>query len=170
LAHAIFTRDDTDDRYRDAKGRFKRVEGGEIKTWELSRSIQHLCPDPDDPVRRNVEFFVPLRNMIEHRYARMLEAVVAGRAQSYIVNFEEKVAAEFGQLESLGQALRLPVFLTSLSEDSVAAAEGGRGRGRGPDALEVQPLLASRRRREPFQDQGRGRLAVSRHRHSVLHP
>ncbi len=122
-AHAIFTRDGTDYRYRDAKGRFKRVEGGEIKTWELSRSIQHLCPDPDDPVRRNVEFFVPLRNMIEHRYARMLEAVVAGRAQSYIVNFEEKVAAEFGQLESLGQALRLPVFLTSLSEDSVAAVK-----------------------------------------------
>jgi hypothetical protein len=70
-----------------------------------------------------VGFFIALRNIVEHRYAQMLEAAVAGRAQSYIVNFEEKGVAEFGQAESLGQALRLPVFLTSLREESVAAVK-----------------------------------------------
>ena len=118
LAHALFTRDGLDFRYRDDRGRFQRVDGGQIKTWELSRCVKELYPHINDPVRRNIEFFIPLRNMVEHRYAHMLEAVIAGRAQSYILNFEHKVIAEFGVPESLASVLRLPVFLTTLTEDA----------------------------------------------------
>jgi Protein of unknown function (DUF3644) len=121
LAQAILTRDGVDFTYRD--GTRPILVDGEPKTWELARAITHLYPNSNDPVRRNVEFFLRLRNKIEHRHSQMLEAVVAGRAQSYIVNFEEKVVAEFGRGESLGQALRLPVFLTSLSDDAVAAVK-----------------------------------------------
>ncbi len=70
-----------------------------------------------------MEFFIRFRNKIEHRYSPIVEAVIAGKAQSYIVNFEEKVVKEFGQPESLGQSLRLPVFLTTLTEDAVAAVK-----------------------------------------------
>lgn len=121
LAHAVFKRDGIDYRYWNDK-KVVRVDG-EPRTWDLGMSIKELYQDANDPVRRNVEFFIRFRNKIEHRYSPIVEAVIAGKAQSYIVNFEEKLVREFGQRESLGQALHLPVFLTTLTEDAVAAVK-----------------------------------------------
>jgi hypothetical protein len=121
LAQAILTRDGVDFTYRD--GTKPILVDGEPKTWELARAITHIYPNSNDPVRRNLEFFLRFRNKIEHRHSPMVEAVIAGRAQSYIINFEEKVVTEFGKAESLGQALRLPVFLTTLTDDAVAAVK-----------------------------------------------
>jgi hypothetical protein len=123
LCHAIFTRDRIDFRYWTKINRRRQVqrEDGEPKTWDLRRSIRELYSDENDPIRRNVEFFVALRNRIEHRHARMLEPLVAGRVQSLIINFESKLTAEFGTDEGLGSFLRLPIFLSTLTEDAQAA-------------------------------------------------
>jgi hypothetical protein len=54
--------------YRESNGRrFARVDG-EIKTWELERCLREAFPSDKDPVRANVEFFVKIRNKVEHRY------------------------------------------------------------------------------------------------------
>jgi hypothetical protein len=125
LCHAIFTQKGVDFRYWekvDGRKRLKR-ENGEPLTWDLRRCLRELYSDENDPVRRNVEFFIAFRNMIEHRHARMAEPVVAGRAQSLILNFESKLTAEFGTTEGLGSSLRLPIFLSSLTEDAQAAVK-----------------------------------------------
>jgi hypothetical protein len=61
--------------------------------------------------------------MVEHRHARLAEPLVAGRAQSLILNFESKLTAEFGSDEGLSSSLRLPIFLSTLTTDAQAAVK-----------------------------------------------
>ncbi|TMC07902.1 MAG: DUF3644 domain-containing protein, partial [Chloroflexi bacterium] len=125
LCHAIFTQRQVDYRYwKKVEGRRRlQREDGEPKTWDLRQCLRKLYSDENDPVRRNVEFFIAFRNMIEHRHARMVEPVVAGRAQSLILNFEAKLTAEFGAVEGLGSSLRLPIFLSTLTGDAQEAVK-----------------------------------------------
>ncbi len=78
LHHARFERDGVDYRYRDGDGRrFVRVDG-EIKRWELARCLREAFSDERSPMRANVDFFVKVRNEIEHRYERLLAVALAG--------------------------------------------------------------------------------------------
>jgi hypothetical protein len=120
MLHARFIRDDVDFRYRNTNGRFQRVDG-EIKTWELASCLRVAYPDEHSVVRCNVEFFIRLRNKIEHRYEQLLAAVVAGKTQAHVLNYEEQLVAIFGAAESMGDSLRFPIFLSSLTPDAVEA-------------------------------------------------
>ena len=71
--------------------------------------------------RSNVEFFIGFRNKIEHHYERLLEALVAGKCQSHILNYEATLVELFGQEEGLADQLRFPIFVSSLTEDAVEA-------------------------------------------------
>jgi hypothetical protein len=105
---------------------------GEPKVWELAKCIRERIADERDPVRANLEFFLKFRNKIEHRYdAKAMAALglmIAGKAQSYICNFEDMLVGEFGAKESLATELRFPVFLTTLTPEAVAAVKAVRSR------------------------------------------
>jgi hypothetical protein len=121
LHHARFERDGVDYRYREPDGRhFVRVDG-EIKTWELARCLREAFPSEKDPVRANVEFFIKVRNKIEHRYEKLLATALAGKSQAYVLNYEETLTSWFGAKEGLGDDLRFPVFVSSLTPDAVKA-------------------------------------------------
>lgn len=120
LLHARFERDGVDFYYRDTRGRRKRIDG-DFMTWDLARCIKEVFPNQDHPVRRNVEFFIGFRNKIEHRYEQLLESVVAGKAQSFVINYEQMLSETFGMKESLSDRLRFPIFLTSLTDAGVGA-------------------------------------------------
>ena len=120
LLHARFERDNIDFRYWLNGRRLERVDG-EPKTWSLARCLREEFPDENNPVRRNVEFFIKLRDKIEHRYAELIAAVVAGKTQAHVLNYEEALTARFGAQESLGDALRFPVFTSSLTPAAVTA-------------------------------------------------
>lgn len=120
VIHAKFDRDDIDYWYRDDRGRRIKVEG-DFKCWELAKCIKEIFPNQEHPVRRNVEFFIGFRNKIEHRYEKLLEPVIAGKAQSLIMNYEQLLVETFGVPEALADELRFPVFLSSLSENALAA-------------------------------------------------
>jgi len=105
LLHAEFTRDKVDYRYwrRDNPRLLEKVDG-EPKRWELAKCVRERWPDDKDPVRANLEFFIGLRNKVEHRYAKQqqaLAAVVGGQAQSLLLNYEEELVSEFGAASSL---------------------------------------------------------------------
>lgn len=115
LLHAQFERSGVDYRYWNKRGtRLVKVDG-EPKTWELSECVKNRW-QADDPVRRNLEFFIGLRNKIEHRFDDAVAAAAAGHAQANLLNFDEELAAEFGAVESIADRLRFPVFLKSLTE------------------------------------------------------
>jgi Domain of unknown function (DUF3644) len=120
LLHARFQRDDIDFRHWLDGRRLERVDG-EPKTWSLRRCVREEYPDENDPVRRNVEFFIKLRDKIEHRYAEPIAAAVAGKTQAHVLNYEEALVERFGAQESLGDALRFPVFTSSLTPAGVTA-------------------------------------------------
>jgi hypothetical protein len=61
-------------------------------------------------VRANVEFFIKVRNKIEHRYQQLLATALAGKTQAHVLNYEETLTAWFGAEEGLGDSLRFPVF------------------------------------------------------------
>jgi hypothetical protein len=125
LLHARFIRDNIDYRYpdKDNPRRFVKVDG-EYKRWELARCVQERWPDPDDPVRKNLEFFIGLRNRIEHRHARQdknLALAVSGHAQALLLNFEEELTSTFGADYSLATVLRFPIFVGTFTTEGTEA-------------------------------------------------
>lgn len=129
LLHAELTRDNIDFRYWDRK-RGKRARlvkvNDEPKTWELSRCVEKRWK-PSDPVRKNIEFFVGLRDKIEHRYQEATIVTVAGHAQAHVLNYEAELVSQFGKAESLASVLRFPVFLTSLTSEGIEALKKLKG-------------------------------------------
>jgi hypothetical protein len=126
LLHAEFVRDDVDFRYwesrPDGRRRLVRVDG-DPKTWELAHCARERWPKETDPVRRNLEFFIGLRNRIEHRHQEAIGMAVAGHAQAMILNYENELVAAFGNDEGLADRLRFPVFVSSITPEGVAAVK-----------------------------------------------
>lgn len=121
LLHAEFARDKVDCRYWRTVGKRRYLDriDGEPKQWELARSVRERWPSGQEPVRANLEFFVGLRNKIEHRYAKRaqlaLTAILGGQAQALLLNYEEELVAQFGVEHSLATRLRFPVFIGSFT-------------------------------------------------------
>lgn len=125
LLHARFTRDGIEFRYRDRMRprQFVRVDG-EYKRWELARSIAEHWHDTANPTRRNLEFFIALRNRVEHRHASAdanLGLSVAGHAQAHVHNFENELVSTFGPAHSLATTLRFPVFVGTFTTEGTDA-------------------------------------------------
>ncbi|MFH5207875.1 DUF3644 domain-containing protein [Antrihabitans sp. NCIMB 15449] len=124
LFHAEFSRDGIDIRYRskDNPRRFDKVDG-EPKRWELAKCVTHRWPS-EGAVRANLEFFIALRNKIEHRYTRHqteLALAVGGMSQALLLNFEEELTSKFGTQNSLAARLRFPIFIGTFTEDGERA-------------------------------------------------
>lgn len=102
--------------YRESGGRrlFKRNPDGSKKTWDLSQCVKHEFKD-NDPIRANVEFFIGLRNRVEHRFQDSVLVATAAEAHACIINFETELVRRFGASETLGTELKFPVFVQSLS-------------------------------------------------------
>lgn len=125
LLHARFLRDGIDYRYHDRENprRFVKVDG-EFKRWELARCAEERWPDPNDAVRKNLEFFIGLRNRIEHRHTRQdknLALAVNGHAQALLLNFEAQLTSTFGSDYSLATVLRFPIFVGTFTTEGTEA-------------------------------------------------
>ncbi|MEK0245347.1 DUF3644 domain-containing protein [Bifidobacterium mongoliense] len=116
LLHADRVRRKAEIFYRENDGRhiFKRNPDGSKKTWDLSQCLKYEFKD-NDPIRKNIEFFIGLRNHVEHRYQDSILAVTAAEAHACIINFESELVRRFGPSESLGTDLKFPIFVQSFS-------------------------------------------------------
>jgi hypothetical protein len=120
LLHARFCRDGVDYRYWSLTKptRLERVDG-EVKHWELAKCVKRRWQSDGDPTRKNLEFFIALRNKIEHRHSRFDEALaiaVAGKAQALLLNFEKELTTEFGAKFTMASILRFPLFIGTFTE------------------------------------------------------
>jgi hypothetical protein len=116
LLQAEFHQAGTDMRYRSTKGHLNKVDG-EPKRWDLARCARERWPNPNNPVRANVDLTVRIRNKVEHRWTERVSLLVAGRAQALVSNYEDELVTHFGEAQSLGGSLRFPVFVGALSRD-----------------------------------------------------
>ena len=126
LFHAIFLRKRMKPYYR-KKGStrpYERVDG-EYKTWELSECVQQFYKDQNPALRKNLEFFIGLRNKIEHRFLPELDIEIFGECQAMLMNFETLLAAEFGTKQALVGGLPYALqFSKTLAPTQLIAMRG----------------------------------------------
>lgn len=106
LLHAYFNHTIGDKYfYKEKNGRFKLIEG-EKKAWELRTCIQKYN-NLTDGVKSNLEFFIRLRNKIEHRTISRDEIglMIFGECQSLLYNYENELVKLFGDEYALNESL-----------------------------------------------------------------
>ena len=124
LFHAIFFNRKTKPFYRKEKNRrhFMRVDG-DRKAWELTICLERYWEGNNPPERTNIQFFVGLRNKIEHRSMPALDMSIFGECQALLFNFEDLIVREFGAKYALNESLSLALqFSCTRSEQQEKAA------------------------------------------------
>lgn len=96
------------------------LEGGQEKaldTWEL---IAAAFPGSRNlGLRRNVQFWIGLRNRISHHQLPALDAIVIPQAQAGLLNLESVLSDHFGPDYLLGGALSVPLQLAGFRDPGV---------------------------------------------------
>lgn len=93
--------------YKDKKKPWRYdIIDGEKKAWELSTCINRYG-NLGEPVRKNLEFFIKLRNKIEHRHVdtREIDALIFGECQALLYNYENLLRELFGKEYGLNESL-----------------------------------------------------------------
>jgi hypothetical protein len=126
LLHAIVLRGGGKPFYKAPNGRFDKVDG-DFRHWELGECArQHWKDSPHDPVRRNLEFFIPLRNKIEHRHLPALDNAVFGECQALLLNFDEALGQHFGKSNQIRESLSFSLQLFPSGESFAHAVKGNK--------------------------------------------
>ena len=94
--------------YKEKNGRYQVIDEKtkERKAWELSTCINEYG-NLSEPVRVNLEFFIHLRNKIEHRNVteREVDTLIFGECQSLLYNYENLLIQIFGEEYALNESL-----------------------------------------------------------------
>lgn len=91
--------------YKDKPNRYVIIDGDK-KAWELSECIKQF-KKLSDPVRKNLEFFIKIRNKIEHRHVdpKEVDVSIFGECQSMLFNYENTLTSLFGSGYSINESL-----------------------------------------------------------------
>ncbi|MDP2246833.1 MAG: DUF3644 domain-containing protein, partial [Nitrosomonadales bacterium] len=105
LFHASFNNSIGDRYYYKKKGKYEIIDG-ERKAWELGTCIKKYA-QLTDPVEKNLNFFILLRNKIEHRHINKseIDTLIFGECQAFLYNYENLLINLFGYQYALNEAL-----------------------------------------------------------------
>jgi hypothetical protein len=98
--------------------RYKYING-ERMSQPLEWFVKEQYANSNDAIRANLEFFIKLRNKIEHRHTGSDEAlltIVNGECHSMILNYEEFITSFGGPENSLGRNLHFPIFIGGFTD------------------------------------------------------
>ncbi|MDZ7742217.1 MAG: DUF3644 domain-containing protein [Bacteroidota bacterium] len=109
--------------YKKKGSKFYDIIDGERRAWELKTCITKFGK-LDKPVRANLEFFIKLRNKIEHRYIGKEEigTIIFGECQALLYNFENFIVNTFGDEFALNESLAFALQFSKLRTTSQAKA------------------------------------------------
>lgn len=116
--HSYFHSENIKYYYKDKKTKkFVKVDG-ENKSWDITECIKHYKYF-DKGVKANLEFFIQLRNKVEHRDLTDsdLEMITIGECQSLLYNYETFVISNFGEEYSINESLRFALQFSTLKTD-----------------------------------------------------
>lgn len=117
VLQAVCERDGLDYYQRNEHGhQIKIGRRAKVKdTWEL---VGLVLADPSyQALGANLDFFLRLRHQIAHRYIPALDTAVVGEAQAMLLNFENVLAAKFGEEAVLGEKLAVPLQLSGFRSE-----------------------------------------------------
>ncbi|QIN81849.1 DUF3644 domain-containing protein [Rubrobacter tropicus] len=109
--------------YKDKNGaRYQKIDG-EKKAWELATCMSEYG-SLSEPVTKNLQFFIKLRNKIEHRHIdkREVDTLIFGECQALLYNFETTLIQLFGKEYALNEALVYSLQLSHLRTSEQEAA------------------------------------------------
>ncbi len=88
---------------------------GERKAWELKTCIRKYNK-LSNAVKANLEFFIKLRNKIEHRHIDKdsIGTIIFGECQSLLNNFEDFVVKCFGEQYAINESLAFALQFSQL--------------------------------------------------------
>ena len=91
--------------YKKDNGRYQVIDG-ERKAWELKTCINGYG-SLSEPVKANLDFFIGLRNKIEHHNVteREVDVLIFGECQSLLYNYESLLIQVFGEEYALNESL-----------------------------------------------------------------
>ena len=127
LFHAVFFRRKVKPYYRErVRRRYVRVDG-DCKHWELDECLrQYFGDNTQDPVRRNLQFFIPLRNKIEHRSLPELDSTIFGECQAMLLNLDDMLEKEFNARYRIRESLSFALQMYPSSETLAEAVRRNR--------------------------------------------
>ncbi|NRA81945.1 MAG: DUF3644 domain-containing protein [Pseudoalteromonas sp.] len=106
LFHAHFNAHIGDKYYYKNKNNRYEIIDGERKAWELNTCIRKY-EKLSKNIETNLDFFIKLRNKIEHRHIekREVDTLIFGECQSLLFNYESQLIEFFGADYSINEAL-----------------------------------------------------------------
>lgn len=111
LFHAYFLGNSKQPYVKAKNGRFKKIDG-DYAYWGLGDCLkEYWGSDTENPIRKNLEFFIPLRNKIEHRHLSELDATIFGECQSLLLNFDSFIGSHFHSKYQLRESLSFSLQL-----------------------------------------------------------
>lgn len=122
MFHAIFFKQKKKPYYKQ-NNRFIKKDG-DYCYWELSTCITKYFENNNNPIRKNLEFFIPLRNLVEHKSIPEIDSDIFAECQAMLLNFDKVMEIEFGIKycirESLSFALQIYPSSKSLNNAIIA--------------------------------------------------
>lgn len=115
--HAYFEKNNIKYYYRERGSRRYVYIDGEKKSWDLSECVSRYFQGESNPVKDNLNFFIGLRNQIEHSYLPALDVSISGECQALLLNYEKYVTKEFGPQFGLSESLVIPLQMLSVNTD-----------------------------------------------------
>ncbi|MFW6030498.1 MAG: DUF3644 domain-containing protein [Halanaerobiales bacterium] len=105
--------------YKEDNNYFYVRVNGEKKSWDLTKSIKEYWKAETTPTRKNLEFFIGLRNKIEHyRDQSALLELTFGECQSLVSNYENIITEYYGKEHSLADKLSLSIQLSRFKDET----------------------------------------------------
>lgn len=104
--------------YKNSNGRYQTIDG-EKKSWELKTCITKHGGIPAS-VKSNLNFFIKLRNKIEHRHIDRDEVgiMIFGECQALLYNYENILIDFFGEEYALNESLSFSIQFSRLRKKS----------------------------------------------------
>lgn len=96
----------------------------DYKWWELSKCIEeYFKNDPNNPVRKNLEFFSSIRNFIVHRNIPELDPNLYSECQANVLNFNEFLIKHFGQKHTINNMLSYTIQMSNDNKNFLEASK-----------------------------------------------
>jgi len=122
LLHAIFEKRGQPYLHLDPTTGKPITVDGEPKAWELKKCVDEFFGSATTPVRKNLEFFIGLRNKIEHRFVPQIDPEVSGECQALLLNFDELLVDQFGVYFAIRDSLAVPLQTANIRPGETVAA------------------------------------------------
>jgi hypothetical protein len=126
LLQAIFHKKKINCYERKPNGRYVK-DNGEKKVLSISKLTSAYFKDADDPIRKNIEFFIPLRDRIEHKSYPEIDKEIFAECQALLMNFEDVLEREFPKETPLRQNLVFALQFSTIAnkqQNEVARRRG----------------------------------------------